>query len=664
MTKLWVDFETFSETPIGRGTAVYAADAEPILLSWAIDGGPVSVWRIAEGEPMPAELRAKLVDYTCELWAHNAAFDSTVAALGRHDFPELRRAGESLHRWRCTMAQALSHGLPAKLEALAVVLGAPPDMQKLDGSSFIQTFCVVPMNVGRRLMPADDPAAWERGVAYAGQDIETMRWCQERMPSWNWQARDIWDWRLDQEINRRGFAVDLGLVEAADWMSDIRKRTVNKAAAEQTEGYLAAVTQRDKLLTALLIDHGIRLPDLKGSTIERRLEDPDLPVAARELLLLRLDGSRASLAKYKALLRSTHEGRLRYGFQFRGAARTGRDAGRLFQPQNLPRPKAKFDDILAWIEAVMFDYVVGLERGRPSLTEIAGFEDLQMAQDTLRSAIVAERGRKLIQCDYSQIELRVAAWVAGESWKIEALKRYDADTGPDLYRVTAGMMYGIDADQIDDETRQQGKVADLACQYGGGTNALESMAAVYRVTFDEQTKKDAVDRWRRANSSIRGYWYELEESIRTAIHNPGHAVTVGDGKIKVKVSDGWLLIRLPSGRCLSYPQIEHDPEENQISYMGQNNYTRKWERIRSWGGKFFENIVQAIAADKLWAAIRRLEGGGWPVVLRVHDELVVEVADTDDFTADKMSAIMLAPEPWEDGLPLSAKGWEGHRYRK
>lgn len=664
MTRLFLDFETFSETPISRGTAVYAADAEPILLSWAVDDGPVNVWRIAEGEPMPAALRGKLVDYTVELWAHNAAFDSTVALLGKHEFEELRRAGDQLHRWRCTMAQALSHGLPAKLEALAVVLGAEPDMEKLDGSSFIQTFCVIPKNVGRRLMPADDPEAWERGVRYAAQDIATMRWCQQRMPSWNWQRPDIRDWKLDQIINRRGFAIDEAMVEAADWMSDIRKRQVNKQAAEQTDDYVAAVTQRDKVLAVLLADHGVALPDLKASTIERRLEDPELPEAARALLLLRLDGSRASLAKYKALMRNTHEGRLRFGFQFRGAARTGRDAGRLFQPQNIPRPKAKYDDILAWIEAVQFDYVCGLERGKPSLTEIAGFEDLQMAQDALRSAIIAPKGKKLVQADESQIELRAAAWVGGEEWKLEALRRYDRGEGPDLYRVTAGMMYLIDADQVEGDLRQQGKVADLACQYGGGVNALEAMAAVYRVTFDEQTKKDTVDRWRRSNSRIRAYWYELEEAIVTAIHNPGNVVSVRDGKIKVKVADGWLMIRLPSGRLLSYPQIEYDGEARQLSYMGQNNYTRKWERIRSWGGKFFENIVQAIAADVLWAAIRRCEERGWPVVLRVHDELVCEVPDTDEYTVDGLREIMTTPEPWMAGLPLAADGWEGMRYRK
>src|SRR5690606_7305125 len=173
-----------------------------------------------------------------------------------------------------------------------------------------------------------------------------------------------------------------------------------------------------------------------------------------------------------------------------------------------------------------------------------------------------------------------------------------------------------------------------------------------------------VDRWRRSNSRIRAYWYDLEEAIVTAIHNPGRVLSIRDGKIKAKVSDGWLMLRLPSGRLLSYPQIEYDGEERQISYMGQNNYTRKWERIRSWGGKFFENIVQAIAADVLWAAIRRCEAAGWPVVLRVHDELVCEVPDSPEYTVDRLREIMTTPEPWIAGLPLAADGWEGPRYRK
>jgi len=667
VNRLLLDFETYSDVPIQHGTGKYAANAEPLLMAWAVDDGPVDVWRIAEKQPMPDELRRALIDRDVELWAHNAQFDAAVAAFGKHTHAPLRDAGLDLPRWRCTMAQALSHGLPAKLEALAIVLGAPEDRAKMAGRELIHTFCLPVKSAGGiRIHWHQEPVAWSRFVAYAGRDVETMRWCLERLPTWNWRASDIRHWQIDQSINRRGFAVDKGMAEAASWLSDIRKRAVNKKAAEQTDDYVQSVTQRDKVLATLLVDAGVLLPDLKASTIERRLEDPDMPEAARELLLLRLAGSRASLAKYNAILRSEHKGRVRFGFQFRGASRTGRDAGRLFQPQNLPRPKADFDSIEQWIEAAKMDLLAGLDTNDEGVTSLLGFDDLQLAQDALRSVIVAAPGCKLVQCDYSQIELRVAAWVAGEQWKLDALAAFDRGEGPDAYTVTASMMFGIPADQIDTgDQRQSGKVADLACQYGGGTNALGAMADVYRLTLTEEQKSDTVDRWRRANSRIRAYWYALEEAIVTAIHNEGMTVPVGDnGLIKVKRAGAWLLIRLPGGRCLSYPSIKYDPDERQISYMGQNNYTRKWERIRSWGGKFFENICQAIPADILWGAIERLESEGYKIILRVHDELVAETVDEPAYSVDGMREIMIDVPACYAGLPVNADGWEGHRYRK
>ena len=650
---LWLDLETFSETPIQHGTFRYAADAEIMVVAYAIDDGPVQVWDVTSGDWMPADLGRALANRNVPITAHNAQFDLNVLHLAKNSEPSMRAAGEHVERWRCTMAQALSHSLPAKLSALGAVLHLPADLLKDEGGELIHLFCK-PLTRGdlKRATAQTHPEQWQRFLRYAGQDIVAMRECARRMPKWNWQARDIACWHLDQRINRRGFAVDVDLAEAA---VDICSREAKDNAAKTemlTGGAVEKVTQRDRLMKHVLLEHGVDLPDLRATTVERRIEDPDLPWAVRELLSLRLSGSKNSISKYRGAMRAVSvDGRLRGALQFRGASRTGRDAGRLFQPQNLPRPKHKAAIVETWIGAA-----------KAGLTGLLGFDDVQLAGDALRGLIVAGPARKIVQADYSNIEGRLVAWYAGVQWKLQAFRDFDAGTGPDLYRVTAGRVFNKPVAAVTDEERQIGKVDELACGYQGAVGAIQTMAAVYNVEMSDERAQQMVDAWRRAHPEVVRLWYRIDECARLAIQNPDKVFEVND-KIRLARRGPWLKVQLPSGRILSYPHVGFSVH-GEITYHGQDQYTRKWSTLKSYGGKFFENIVQATAADLLWAAIPKAEAAGYPVILRVHDELLTEPLDDDSFNVEGLAKLMTDTPAWAAGLPVAAAGFEARRYRK
>lgn len=650
---LWIDLETFSETPINHGTFAYAADAEIMLVAYAIGDGPVSVWDLTAGDSMPEMLRAALADESTPIIAHNAQFDANILWKAKNSDGVLWLAGANVERWRCTMAQALSHALPAKLSALGEVLHLPPELLKDDGYDLVMLFCKpLPKHSSlRRATRATHPEEWARFVRYAGQDIVAMRECARRMPNWNWQPRDIALWHYDQRINRRGFAVDRELAEVAVEVCKTRARENADKVVVLTDGEVERVTQRDRLIRFVLAEHGVDLPDLRATTLERRVEDDSLPWAVRELLALRLSGSKSSVSKYRTLLRGVStDGRLRGGLQFRGAARTGRDAGRLFQPQNLPRPKNKAAAVEQWIEMAKLDAL-----------DIVGFDDVQLASDALRGCIIAEPGHKLVQADFSNIEGRIVAWYADEEWKLDAFRAFDAGTGPDLYRVTASRAFRKPIEMVTGDDRQIGKVVELACGFQGAVGAFQTMAAVYGVSIPDAQAKRMVYAWRDAHPGVVALWRRLETAASMAVANPGSIHTVG--RIRFARRGPWLKMQLPSGRILSYPHIEFDPS-GALKFKGQNQYTRKWGDVWTYGGKLLENAVQATAADLLWAAVIKAEQGGYPVVLRVHDELITEPTDDPRFNVDGLCALMTDAPAWAKGLPIAAAGFEARRYRK
>jgi len=683
--RLYLDLETFSTVPIAAGTHAYAEGARVLLLAWAIDDGPVSVWDADNDPAAPARLRAAFEDPTVELWAHNSAFDRTVL---RHcaPIPAARVAADAIPRWRDTMVQALTHGLPGALGNLCEILKVPTDRAKdRAGRTLIQLFCK-PRADGRRATRDTHPAEWARFVAYAALDVDAMRACADRLPAWNYRGAELSLWHLDQRINDRGVAVDLDLARAAVAAVGAAQAQLALRARVLTDGAVESATQRDAMLAHILAEYGVPLPDLTAATVERRVTDPDLPPALRELLAVRLSASTTSTAKYNALLRcASSDGRLRGALQFAGASRTRRWAGRLFQPQNLPRPRAEATAIEADIGAI-----------KAGIADLVCADVMAATSDALRGCIVAPPGAKLVAADLSNIEGRVLAWLAGEHWKLDAFRAFDAGTGPDLYKLAYARSFGLAPQDVTKDQRQIGKVQELALGYEGGVGAFLTFASVYGIDLDAmaaaaplapdvrdeaerawawatQKKRtlglardtyvacDAIKRaWRRAHPGVTSLWRSLGEACVAATLRP--SVRFDAHHLAAQRDGAWLRVRLPSGNYLCYPspQVEGD----RLSYMGVNQYSRKWSRLATYGGKLAENATQSLARDVLAHNLPAIEAAGYRIVLTVHDEVICEAPDAPEFNAEHLSGLLAANPPWAPGLPLAAEGFEAYRYRK
>jgi DNA polymerase len=422
---------------------------------------------------------------------------------------------------------------------------------------------------------------------------------------------------------------------------------------------VSSTTQRAALLTFLRDQRGVETEDLTKATVEKLLKG-NLDPLARELLEIRQQAAATSPAKYGALIdAASHDGRLRGTIQFCGAARTGRDAGRIFQPQNLPRSPDWFDGEVQEATIAAFKH---------DCEDVIYDNVSERCAFAVRGALVAAPSHKLVIADLSNIEGRVLAWLAGEDWKIEAFKLYDRGQGPDLYKVTAGRILGKDPFDVTKEERQnQGKVPELAGGYGGGLGAYRKMGGDTFNAMDDERITEIVHAWRKAHPATKKLWYDTEGAVRDAVRNPGDSFEVR-GLLRCDYVDGpdgvgYARIRLPSGRYLCYRDMQID-DAGKLSYEGMNQYTRKWERLETYYGKLVENVVQAAARDVFMSGMRRAELEGYPVVLRVHDELVCEVPDKPDFTHERLADMMSTNPGWSVGLPLAAAGFETLRYRK
>lgn len=685
MPKLWLDKETYCEIPIKNGTHAYAEGVEIMIITWAIEDEPVQTIDLNAGDKLPARFLAALVNPDYEVWAQNSHFDRTMM---RHAMPDLLPPVE---RWRDTMVQALAHGLPGALEALCEVLGVPQDKAKdKEGKALIQLFCKPrPKNSKlRRATSKTHPEEWRRFLAYAGLDIEAMREVHKRLPKWNYKGAELALWHRDQQINDRGVCMDVQLAKAAIEAVDQEQKRLAKRTQVMTDGDVQAATQRDALIKHIVESYGVELPDMQRSTLERRIADPDLPSAVKELLAIRLQASTTSTSKYKSLMKGvSRDGRLRGTLQFCGASRTGRWAGRLFQPQNLPRPSLEQDQIDEGIEAL-----------KAGCADLLFDNIMELTSSALRGCIMAPEGKKLVVSDLSNIEGRKLAWLAGEEWKLQAFREYDEGIGPDLYKLAYARAFNISHEDVDKYQRQIGKVMELGLGFGGGVAAFLTFALVYGLDldeladaalpniprdvmreakswYDESVKRkstyglservfiacDSLKRlWRRAHPETCDFWYQLERTVRTAIATPKK--TLYCGYLKVRRDGAWLRIQLPSGRALCYPSPTI--EKGNITYMGVNSYSRKWQRLKTYGGKLVENVTQAAARDVLAGNMPLIENAGYSIVLTVHDEVICEAPDTDEFNDTALSALLSTNPEWAPDLPLNAGGFEAYHYRK
>lgn len=686
---LYLDLETFCETPITYGTHAYAEKAEIMVVAFAFDDDPVEVVDLTRFPSKQARLHAieMRTDKADLIVAHNSAFDRTVLRYSGLDIP----AG----RWHDTMVQALAHSLPGGLEPLCEIMGVPVEKAKSkEGKRLINLFCK-PRPAKQKLRRATrdtHPAEWDAFLYYALLDIESMRELHKRLPKWNNTEDERGLWLLDQKINDRGMAIDMGLVHGALAAVDKAQAGLAEDTMRLTDDQVRKATQRDAMLKYIFEAYGFEMSNLTAASVEAMLQKDDdtYPPELLELLRVRLAASTSSTAKYKRLLQATSkDGRLRGTLQFCGASRTGRWAGRIFQPQNLPRPTLPDEEIAAGIEAIKAGHA-----------DLLTDNVMQLASSAIRGAIVAPPTRKLVVADLSNIEGRVLAWLAGERWKLDAFAAFDRGEGADLYNVAAGSILGKPPEEVTKDERQSyGKVSELALGFGGGVGAYATFAAAYNIDLEDLAENawenlqprlvdqareflewskaqkrprfgmsdkaftacDAIKRgWREAHPRTTALWKNLEEAAKRVVDGDVDSVAVG--KLKVLRNKNWLRIVLPSGRSLSYPSARNDGKN--VSYMGINQYSRQWNRLKAYGGKWAEQTTQATARDVLACGMLGADAAGYDIVLDSHDEILSDVPETNLFTVGELSAIMATNPIWAQGLPLAAAGFEGDRYRK
>lgn len=723
---LFFDTETFSECDLKTaGTHRYAEhpSTEIMLAQWALDDEEPTVWdgtpyaceirraltgmqvrsrRANEIDPLvrrllPRDLVDRLEAPDVEVVAHTSAFDRTLTR-------SVWGIEVAIERWRDTMVRAYMHGLPGALAKIGPILGLEEDELKDErGRKLILLFCKPqPKNqLIRRATQATHPEQWAEFVTYSYQDVISMRAIDRGLPEWNYRRgagdakgeRELALWHLDQRINDRGFQVDLDLARAAIRATDIEKARLKAETIEATNGLVSAPSKRDDMLRFILAEYGVDLPDLKADTLRRRLEDPELPDGVKQLLAIRLEATKTSTAKYKAAIAATSaDGRLRNSLQFAGALRTRRWAGRILQPHNMPRPSPGFKKTQQRmaIESLKSDFCQHV------------FGDVMLAtSDCIRGLIIARAGHKLCVADLANIEGRMLAFLAGEQWKLQAFRDYDAGHGEDIYKLAYARSFNVPPAEAVDDKRQIGKVQELALGYEGGVAAYLSFAMVYKIDLDEMADavhstapKNQLARaygvyewaikkrrgggldlpkniyvacevlkhvWREVHPATVQLWADASDAFKRAIVNEGVTYDIG-AHLRCRRDGAWLRIRLPSGAYLCYLHSKVTPD-GQLSYMGINPYTRQWHKVKTHGGKIIAECTQSSARDVLAESMPAIDEV-YPIVLTVHDELITEVPDDSTWSAEDLAERLATVPTWAPGLPLAAAGFEDYTYRK
>lgn len=645
MQTLSIDLETYSDQPLAK-TGVYryveSPDFEILLFAYSLDGGSVQQIDLACGEKIPSEILSALEDETVTKWAFNANFERICLSrfLG---YP----TGDYLKpdSWKCSMVWAAYMGLPLSLEGVGAVLGL--EKQKLtESKDLIKYFCqpCAPTKTNgqrTRNLPEHAPDKWLAFKRYNIRDVETEMSIQARLLKYP-VPDSVWEeYRLDQEINDRGVGLDMELVRQAIQMDGRSRSELTQAMKELTSLDNPNSVQQMK---QWLADNGVETDTLGKKAVAELLKTA--PPQLQKVLTLRQQLAKSSVKKYQAMETAVcADGRARGMFQFYGANRTGRWAGRIIQMQNLPQ-----------------NHLDDLSEAR-GLVRAGGFDALEMlyedVPDTLsqliRTAFVPQENRKFIVADFSAIEARVIAWLAGEKWRQDVFAE-----GKDIYCASASQMFGVPVEKhgVNDHLRQKGKIAELALGYGGSVGALKAMGAL-EMGLSEDELPALVSAWRQANPKIVQFWWAVDRAVMDAVARRTTTKTHG---IIFSARNGMLFITLPSGRSLSYvkPKIgENRFGGDCITYEGVGG-TKKWERIDSYGPKFVENIVQATSRDILCYAMKTLRCCS--IVMHIHDEVVIEADRRMSLQAvcDQMGRT----PPWASGLQLRADGYETDFYKK
>ena len=661
MRNLEIDIETYSSVSLQKcGVYKYAEspDFEILLFGYSVDGNPVTTVDLACGEEIPAEVLAALTDDQVTKWAFNAQFervclsrylsDQGVSVDSFHDQHSLSTGCARYLRpdsWKCSMVWSAYMGLPLSLEGVGAVLGL--EKQKLsEGRDLIRYFSVpcnpTKTNGGRtRNLPEHDPEKWERYKAYNIRDVETEMQIQERLMKFP-VPEAIWDeYHLDQEINDRGIRVDMPFVKQALAIDEISRQRLTEAMKQLTElENPNSVVQ----MKSWLSDNGLETETLGKKVVAALIDETEGDVS--EALLLRQQLAKSSVKKYQAMENAAcSDNRCRGMFQFYGANRTGRFAGRLVQLQNLPQNHM---EDLSEARALVRD-------GNMTALDLLYDDIPDTLSQLIRTAFIPAEGKKFYVADFSAIEARVIAWFAGEDWRTDVFKN-----GGDIYCASASQMFTVTVEKhgVNGHLRQKGKIAELALGYGGSVGALKSMGAL-EMGLAEEELQPLVNAWRQSNPHIVRFWWDVDTAVKKVIRERHPQEVKG---VKFFYQSGMLFILLPSGRMLSYvkPRMgENRFGGESVTYEGVGS-TKKWERTESYGPKFVENIVQATSRDILMYAIKTLRCCS--IVAHVHDEIIVE-ADPD-MSLEVLCQQMGRVPPWAEGLILRADGYVCDFYRK
>jgi DNA polymerase len=641
---LGIDLETYCEADLKK-CGVYAYAAHPsfeiLLFAYAYDDEDVRVIDLASGECVLERVLCDLTDRAVIKTAFNAQFERTCLSsyLNEQLSPE---------SWYCTAVQSAMLGLPLSLEGVALVLGLKQQKMK-EGKDLIRYFSMpckpTKVNGGRtRNLPEHAPEKWELFKAYCKQDVEVERAIRHKLRNYPIPETEQTLYCLDQVINDRGVRVDMGLVTQAITCDRLNSRD-NYAKAKRLTGLENpnSVAQ----LKQWLLENGAKVESLSKKAVSDLARDSEGEVA--HLLNLRLQLAKTSIRKYQAIERALcPDGRVRGLLQFYGANRTGRWSGRQIQTHNLPQ-----------------NHLPDLTLAR-NLVKSGSFDDLEMLYDgvpnvlseLVRTAFVPETGHRFIVADFSAIEARVIAWLAGEQWRLDVFKTHGK-----IYEASASQMFRVPMEEITKGSplRQKGKISELALGYGGSVGALTAMGAL-EMGLNEEELRPLVQAWRAANPNIAKFWWDIDRAAMKAVREK---VPQKVGRIALQCTSGMLFITLPCGRKLAYVKPRLEPNRfgrEGITYEGIGE-GKHWSRIETYGPKLVENIVQATARDLLAEAMLRIHDAGYRIVMHVHDEVIAE-APLGSGSVEEVCALMSVQPDWADGLPLGAEGFECDYYRK
>ncbi|MFT4325854.1 MAG: DNA polymerase [Candidatus Liberibacter psyllaurous] len=675
MPKLFIDIETRSPKPLPKvGVWAYAEEAKITLCAYALDDETIKLWDCTANPVMPSDLLKHLKNDTVVCVAHNSSFERIL-------FKKSLNITIPPRRWICTSILARINGLPASLKNACMALKFPETLTKMEeGKALIARFC----NGSIEESPYDSKRAnhvqaWRLFGEYCKRDVEATRELFKQLPPLSSDEHTLW--LLDQEINDRGYCIDVTLTQKLQELIAFERERLDEEFKELTAGVIGSARKTDLLNKYLFLYTGLDLPDMAESTVLTALSQPDIPQLSKAILNNRLSSSQSAILKLNTLSGAVSpDNRLRGTLQFFGASRTGRWSGRVFQPQNLPRQTLDFDEIERLIR--------GLYSGAPIK------DPLHFASDCVRSCIIASPGKKLIVADLAGIEARVLAWVAGEQWKLNAFAN-----GEDIYKTAYSKAFNIPLSNVTKDQRAIGKVMELALGYQGGARVFQTMASNLGLDlkqFSKSIKQTATgddweqaqrrclwmqethpefavpdpfigtacelvkEAWRAKHQGVVQLWKDCGEAFDCVIKE-GRSISArrvaGVPPLLMKKQHQNVFITLPSRRNLAYRDVQGDR-----SYL--NTATSQLMRERTYGGKLTENIVQAISRDILACGMINATRAGYDIVLTVHDEIVCETPDTPEFSSDELCFLMTQNPKWAKGLPLKAEGYEAVRYRK